>query len=203
MMSVALATEDEISEAVGEKLILEYPVFADTSIMRLRKNGSGYLFRRMNSWRSMAHYQVMIVLTDLDQLACPLVLLNKWISGNQKLPQNLLLRIAVREIESWLLADHVALIKLFGKEATFPNNPDTLQDPKQHLLKLAKNASRSVKDDLVAQQGAVSIQGIGYNRRLVNWVKEEWCPKRAASLSPSLTRARTAICDAANRAMQA
>ncbi|KXV66568.1 hypothetical protein AD950_01560 [Gluconobacter oxydans] len=203
MMPVALATEDEVSEAVGEKLISEHPVFAETQPMLLRRNGFGYLRSRMDSWRQMAERQVVIVLTDLDRQACPLVLLGDWLAAGRQPPRNLLLRIAVREVESWLLADHEALKNLFGRQGQFPVQPDTLPDPKQYLLGLAQRAHRTVRDDLVAQQGAVARQGIGYNRRLVNWVQAQWSPERAATRSPSLLRARKAIREAAHRAMQA
>lgn len=202
MTAVALATEDELSEAVGMKLLSEHPVLVKTSPMLLRKNGFGYLRSRMDSWRQMANRQIVVVLTDLDRLACPLLLLEDWLGADRQHPENLLLRIAEREVESWLLADHEALGKLLGSKARFPVQPDTLPDPKQHLLGLAQKAPRAVREDLVAQQGAVARQGIGYNHRLVDWVQTEWSPERAAARSPSLCRARNAMRVAAHRALQ-
>ena len=202
MMPVALATEDELSEAVGVKLLSEHPVLAEIAPLLLRRNGFGYLRSRMDSWRHMANRQIVIVLTDLDRLACPLILLDDWLGGGRQAHQNLLLRIAEREVESWLLADHKALGNLLGGRGRFPVQPDTLPDPKQHLLGLAQTATRAVRDDLLAQQGAVARQGIGYNSRLVDWVRAEWSPERAAERSPSLSRARNAIREAAHRVMQ-
>jgi len=203
MTSVALATEDELSEAVGVKLLSEHPVLAEAPPMLLRKNGLGYLRSRMDSWRQMAHRQIVVVLTDLDKLACPLILLADWLGAGQQHPDNLLLRIAEREVESWLLADHEALGKLLGRKSQFPGQPDTLPDPKQHLLRLAQKAPRAVREDLVAQQGTVARQGIGYNRRLMDWVQTEWSPERAAARSPSHMRARNAMRETARRIMQA
>lgn len=203
MTAVALVTEDELSEAAGMKLLSEHPVLVKTSPMLLRKNGFGYLRSRMDSWRQMANRQIVVVLTDLDRLACPLLLLEDWLGADRQHPENLLLRIAEREVESWLLADHEALGKLLGSKARFPVQPDTLPDPKQHLLGLAQKAPRAVREDLVAQQGAVARQGIGYNRRLVDWVQAEWSPERAAARSPSLSRARNAMGRVAHRVIQA
>lgn len=202
MTPVALATEDELSEAVGVKLLSEHPVLTVTSPMLLRKNGFGYLRSRMDSWRQMANRQIVVILTDLDRLACPLILLDDWLGADRQHPKNLLLRIAEREVESWLLADHEALRKLMGSKGRFPIHPDTLPDPKQHLLGLAQKASRAVREDLLAQQGAVARQGIGYNHRLIDWVQTEWSPERAAARSPSLMRARNAIRETAHRVMQ-
>ncbi|MDT8363187.1 MAG: hypothetical protein RQ714_00860 [Nitrosomonas sp.] len=198
-MSVALATEDELSEAVGVKLLSGYPVLAGSSPLLLRKNGFGYLRSRMDSWRQMANRQLVIVLTDLDRAACPLDLLEDWLGAEKRCPENLLLRIAEREVESWLLADHQALEKLIGNKGRLPVDPDDLPDPKRHLLGLAQKAPRAVREDLIAQQGAVAKQGIGYNRRLVDWVQAEWSPERGAARSPSLLRARNAVREAANR----
>jgi hypothetical protein len=100
MTPVALATEDELSEAVGVKLLSEHPVLTETSPMLLRKNGFGYLRSRMDSWRQMANRQIVVVLTDLDRLACPLLLLEDWLGADRQHPENLLLRIAEREDEA-------------------------------------------------------------------------------------------------------
>lgn len=203
MTSVALATEDELSEAVGVKLLSEHPVLAEVPPMLLRKGGSGYLRSRMNSWLQMADRQVVIILTDLDRLTYPLALLNDWLGIGRQAPSNLLLRIAEREIESWLLADHEALENLLGRKLRFPVEPDTLADPKQHLLGLAQRASTVVREDLVARQGAVAKQGLGYNSRMVDWVQTQWSPDRASARSPSLMRARRAIRETAHRVVQA
>jgi len=199
MTPVALATEDELSEAVGVKLLAEHRVLAETSPMLLRKNGFGYLRSRMDSWRKMANRQIVLVLTDLDRVACPLALLTDWLGDDRQCPQDLLLRIAVREVEAWLLADHEAVRGLMGNKGRLPMEPDGLPDPKQYLLGLAQNAPRAVREDLVARRGAVASQGLGYNRRLVEWVRADWSPERAAARSPSLSRARRALSAVANR----
>ncbi len=188
MTLVALATEDALSEAIGQRLLLELPVVVTLNLL-LRKNGFGYLRSGMPKWRELAKRQVVLIITDLDRLNCPQKLVEGWL-GNQPAPENLLLRVAVREVESWVLADHEALRKLLGSKGKLPAAPDTLPDPKSHLLALAHSASRSVREDLVQQNGSVASQGIGYNNRLTAWVHSEWCPERASQRSPSLQRAR-------------
>ena len=189
MMQVALATEDILSEAIGLRLLSELPVPVTPGLL-LRKNGFGYLRSGMDSWRQLAQRQIVVILTDLDQLACPVALRADWL-GNKPAPANLMLRIAVREVESWVLADHEAMRKLIGKKGTLPSDPDTLPDPKQ--------PTRPVREDLVKEAGAVASQGIGYNRRLASWVRSDWSPERAAQRSPSLQRTRMRLNELALR----
>jgi len=196
-MPVVLATEDALSEAVGLRLLGEHEIFVRNAPMMLRKGGFGYLRSRMDSWKQMAQRQMVMLLTDLDRVACPILLLEDWLGKNQVRPENLIFRIAEREVESWLLADHEAFTQLMGKKAKLPEAPDALPDPKQFLLEQAKKASRDIREDLVSETGAMARQGLGYNARLVAWVKAEWCPQRAADRSPSLARARRALNDAA------
>ena len=195
MRAIALATEDELSEAIGLRWIAESP-FHEADVLPLRRNGSGYLKSKVESWRQLAGQQVVLLLTDLDQIDCPVALRNEWL-GTRPVPDRLLLRIAVREIESWVLADHDAMRKLIGDRGKLPPAPDELGDPKAFLLNMVrKYAPRDVKQDLLAERGAMASQGLGYNRRLVAWVKSDWSPDRAAARSPSLLRARQALREA-------
>ena len=139
----------------------------------------------------MAQHQVMLVLTDLDRANCLVEFRHQWL-GAQPQP-NLLPRIAVREVESWVLADHVAMRELIGAKGVLPAAPDELADPKQSLLKLAKSAPKQVRDDLLKTIDGKLAQGLGYNARLSAWVNSEWSPQRAADRSPSLARARSRL----------
>lgn len=197
MALVALGTEDELSEAVGIRLLAEQGATLQLGFP-LRKSGFGYLRSNVNRWRQLAHHQPVVLITDLDRMACPVVLLHDWL-GKQAAPQNLLLRVAVREVEAWLLADHEAMQRLIGNRGRLPQEPDELPDPKKHLLGLAKLASRDVRNDLVKQTGSVASQGLGYNARLTDLVRTHWSPERAAQRSPSLARARRSLADLAQR----
>ncbi len=191
MTQIALATEDALSEAIGLRLLAELP-FPVVPNLTFGKKGSGYLRSNMPKWRQIARRQAMLILTDLDRIDCAPTMLADWV-GRTPLPEDFVLRIVVREIESWALADHVAMRVLIGSKGTLPPSPDTLPDPKRHLLGLAKSASRSVRSDLLVDAGAIASQGIGYNARMIAWVQTDWSPVRAASRSPSLERTRTRL----------
>lgn len=189
MVDVALATEDELSEAVGVRLIQDFADRLAVSL-RLRKNGSGYLRSRLGSFCQIALHQPVIMFTDLDKAACPMTLIRSWTKG-VSIPSGLLFRVAVREIESWLLADHEAVIQLFGKKAAghLPAKPDEIDDPKATLIALAARAPRHIRNAIVADKHVIASQGILYNAQLCRFVKETWNPKRARKRSPSLNRA--------------
>lgn len=201
MILVALATEDELSEAVGKHLLIDAGYDLSPSPF-LRRNGFGYLRSKMDSWCEMAKRKPVVLLTDLDNALCPVELRKNWL-GTRKNPKNLIIRVAVREIESWLMADHDALRTLVGHRGSLPPNPDLLPDPKQFLLRLiAKQASRSIREDLVAEEGAIASQGIGYNARLSEWVATVWSAERAALRSESLRRARLRLSELVYRMQQ-
>jgi hypothetical protein len=113
------------------------------------------------------------------------------------LPAGLVFRIAVREVESWVLADHQAMRQLVGKKGVLPTQPDELPDPKQALLGLGKTAPKSVRDDLIKTIDGQLRQGLGYNALLTHWINTAWSPERAAERSPSLARARVRLQEAA------
>ncbi|MCK9215302.1 MAG: hypothetical protein WBI05_13655 [Rhodoferax sp.] len=192
MTPIAIATEDQLSEAIALRLIADIPT-PHFIQHKLGKTGRGYLKSKMNSWYQMAQHQVMVVLTDLDRANCLVEFRDQWLVTAP--PQNLLLRIAVREVESWVLADHVAMRALIGVKGVLPAAPDELADPKQSLLKLARSAPKDIRADLLKTIGGNLTQGLGYNARLTAWVNSEWSPQRAAERSPSLARARSRLND--------
>lgn len=190
MSCITLATEDELSEEVGLRLAQEVGL---TVNQRLRRGGSGYLRSRVTNFCEMAVRVPVFMLTDLDRAPCAPALIADWM-GTRTRPAGFIFRVSVREIESWLLADHRALSSLFGdRVATFPEQPDQLTDPKQALLTLAQRARRDVREDLLIRRGAIASQGLGYNARLGAVVRQTWSPSDAATRSPSLARARVRL----------
>jgi hypothetical protein len=187
MTPIAIATEDQLSETIALRLLAEVqtPHFVQH---KLGKKGNGYLRSKINSWYQMAEHQVMVVLTDLDRSNCLVEFRDQWLLNPA--PNHLVFRVAVREVESWVLADHQAMRELIGDKGVLPVNPDELPNPKQTLLRLAKSAPKAVREDLLKTIDGHLAPGLGYNARLSSWVNSKWNPKRAAERSPSLARAR-------------
>ncbi len=198
MKSIVLATEDVLSEEAGLRLAKEAGL--EVTQPPLRRNGSGYLKSRIRNFCQMASFQTVLVISDLDQSECPSQLLRDWLGARER-PPRLIIRVAVREIESWLLADHQAMRSLLGRRASkLPREPESLVDPKGMLLNLARHAPRDVREDLLPQKGAIASQGLGFNRRLGNLIRTDWSPRRAAERAPSLRRARDRLMELAKHA---
>jgi hypothetical protein len=189
MASFALATEDIVSEEVGLRLISELGENFSVDL-KFRKNGNSYLKQKLPSFCELSKHYPLLLITDLDQASCPSRLTSDWLSNRPK-PPKLLFRVAVREIESWLLADHDGIIKLFGAHiAKLSENPELLADPKRKLLQCAQSASRAIREDMLPRSNAIALTGLGYNRRLTDFVRDVWSPTRAETRSNSLKRTR-------------
>ena len=90
---------------------------------------------------------------------------------------------------SRLMADREAFSNQMGISLErIPENPDVLADPKAFLLHAARRAPRRIRQELIKTRGTVASQGIGYNRKLGEFVIEHWSPERAAAQSQSLSR---------------
>ena len=195
---INIATEDELSEAVAVRLV--NGAFGIGNVgNRLGRKGNGYLIKKLPSLRQMANREPVLVLTDLDDTNCAPGLLQQW-SGGQAFPENLLLRVAVRETEAWLLADRDGMANLLGISPNkIPPNPETLDDPKRFLLNLARQAKREVRSELIVAKGAIASQGLGYNRLLSSFVAVDWQLTDAIDRSTSLSKAVDRIRELADR----
>ena len=187
MIPINLAAEDLLSEAVLRRLLEDSSrsYFVGTCYMH---HGFGYLKRTIKGFNNAAKGTPFLVLTDLDTGECPPVLVRDWLP----IPRhpNLLFRVAVHEVESWLLADAVGLAQFLRvRAARIPRDVEGIPEPKRFLIQLASGSpNRQFVQDIVPAPGDTSVQGPNYNARLEQFVRESWSPKRAAARSPSLRR---------------
>ncbi len=189
MKLIILATEDILSEKVAEKLVAK---FTDCKVnTKIGRQGNGYLRSNISSFFQTAYHSKVFLITDLDNNPCPLALIDDWKkTTNISQPPNMLFRVAVREIESWLLADIIGMSNFLGiSKDKFDINPEELQKPKKHLIKLAgKSKKRVIKENIVPKKNAIASQGIGYNSALSEFIENYWCPDRARLHSRSLDK---------------
>lgn len=184
--SVILAIEDELSEAISTK-ILQY--FGVGITIVLREDGNAYLRQKAPELNRSAKGIDIFLLTDLDSSKdCPLGLIHSWIKG--PLNPRFLFRVAVMEVESWLMADREGVAKFLSIPVNrIPSNTDGIPNPKEFLISLARSSkTRKLRDELVPKPGAKVPIGYGYNTRLIEFVREHWNLEHAATVSPSLRR---------------
>jgi len=187
IIPVNLATEDELSESVLRRLLAHadkgYSVGAAYG-----RRGFGYLRRTITGWNRAARFVPWVVLTDLDRGTCPAALIDEWLT-EPKHP-NLLLRVAVREVEAWLLADRSTFAQyLRVAEKWVPVNPDGLQAPKAALVEAARRSrSGEIRARIVPKRGSTAKQGREYNACLIEFVGTDWNVEEAARQSESLRR---------------
>jgi len=155
------------------------------------KSGKASLLERLPNYNQAARFTSWLVVVDLDQdaeCAPPFVqsiLLNP--------ADGMLLRVAVRAIEAWLLADAERLADFLGiRAARIPSNPDAEPDPKTTFINLARKSRRgTIRKDIVPREGSGSRVGPGYTGRLIEFVmaaEHPWRPDVAAQRSDSLRR---------------
>src|SRR6266481_7605214 len=108
-----LAVEDALCEAAIVKLIAGRSYYFNTIY---NTGGYGYLKKNMPAFNFASKHTPFLVLTDLDNTyPCPSELIGTWLNRRDK-HHNLLLRVAVREVEAWFLADKEALGSYLSSE---------------------------------------------------------------------------------------
>ena len=190
---ICLAVEDDLSEIVLRRLLRERPVeYAIGTVYK--KNGFGYLKKMTPAFNNLAKSGPVLLLTDLDQCPCAPKLIADWLK--QPRHPEFLLRVAVREVESWLLAcdTHLRQYLALRQTCSFPA-PETLHDPKLELLRLAETSSkRSIREAVTRRDTGGNLrQGPAYNSTLASFVNQTWQPKQAVSKCQSLKRAVKAL----------
>ncbi|MEM6270252.1 MAG: hypothetical protein AAF998_12495 [Bacteroidota bacterium] len=164
-----------------------------TISQELSGGGFGYIRKRIRNFNRAARNLPFLVVTDLDDKPCPVALIAEWFP--EPMSDNMIFRIAVREVESWLLADRAGFAEFLGiAQNIVPFRPDEVTDPKAELLLLTRKCRRrEVREDILPRDWAVIKQGPNYNGRLLEYVANTWDPTRAREASPSLDRMLSAL----------
>ncbi len=159
-----------------------------------KQGGFGYLKKNCPSFNNLATRCPVLLLTDLDRCPCASALLQEWLSPPKH--PDFLLRVAVREVEAWLLASDRELGRFLGILRTRDfAAPETLSDPKAELLKLAElSPRRDLREAIVRRDSGGNLrQGGAYNSTLAEFIKWRWELDVACSKCPSLARMLAAL----------
>lgn len=160
----------------------------------LRRGGYGYLKKNVRAFSNLAKGCPVLLLTDLDRYSCPPELINDWTA--LPLHPNLLFRVAVREVESWLLGDGKGLSSFLQLRSSIViADPENLADPKEELLRHAlKSPVRRIRDALAFHDDRGQVyQGPDYNGTLAGFVMNHWHVSSASGRCHSLERFLAAL----------
>ena len=182
--SVILAVEDELSEAISTKILKSFGI---EIMIVLREDGNAYLRQKAPELNRSANGVDIFLLTDLDSPRdCLPGLTRSWIKGT--LNPRFFFRVAVMEIESWVMADRMGFAAFLSIPLhRIPSSTDSILNPKEFLISLARRSQKKTfREALVPAQGATLSVGNEYNTLLSEFVQDHWDLERAASASPSL-----------------
>lgn len=189
---INLVFEDVLSEAVMKQMLRQSqrPFSVGNC---LNQRGNGKIKKIIAGLNHAAKGMPYLVLTDLDREECPLVILSEWLI--QPKHPNLLFRIAVKEVEAWLLAHREAFAEFLGISVDLiPADADKISDPKQLLINLAKKSKkRTLREAIVPDRNSTAKIGKDYNGQLIQFVNLKWQVAPAQTNSSSLQRAMNAI----------
>lgn len=186
---INIAVEDELLETMAARVLSEIDRNYATGTV-YNRGGFGYLKKNIRAFNSAARAGTpFLVMTDLDTQLCPAELIRSWLQNEERNP-NLLIRVAVREAEAWLLADNHKLPPHIGvPTALFPEDAEGLADPKRKLIELIAHSKKvSLKKRLCPRPGSTAKIGPEYNSFFASFVLYEWDFSRALTRSPSLRR---------------
>jgi len=155
------------------------------------QNGKAGLKRALPGYNAAARHSPWLVLVDLDRdFPCPGALVADWLPAPS---QYMCLRVVVRQIEAWLLADADRFASFFAvRRAVIPADPDELEDSKQVVLDLVATSRRSgIRQDMVPRTGSGRRVGPAYTSQLIEFVTnpgEGWRLDEAMRHSRSLQK---------------
>ena len=184
--NVILAVEDRLSDAVATKILEKFGV---EIVKRIGYHGKSYLEQKTPELNRAANGMTVFMLADLDSPQdCPSKLIHAWVKGI--LNPRFYFRVAVMEIESWIMADRIGCAAFLSIPShRIPSPTDDILNPKEFLVSLARRSrKKAIREALVPEPGANFSVGIEYNTLLSKFVREHWDLERAAAVSPSLKR---------------
>ena len=158
------------------------------------KGGGNAFWSDAVKYNKAARYAGPVLgIADLEQSPCPGGLIVQYLPHGRH--PSFVLRIAVRMLEAWLLADRQAISSFLRVPAgRIPNDPDKLPHAKQYLVNLARQSrKRQIVEDIVPPQGSEGVVGRGYAPQMSNFIRTAWRPTIASANSNSLRRALAAI----------
>lgn len=199
MIDVIIVGEDAVTRAVIRRLLNE---ICPEGIHVIREDPArgGEIRGKTPNYNRLAQFTRVIMLADLDTAQCPATEIRNWLGPEEKHP-HFLLRFAVDEAESWLLADRTGLASYLGvSEALMPEpSPQNIRETHNVEIRPRVKSSLFLMMELVPHSSRTDIRrmltpkdrfskGPEYNSALVPFIENDWNVNEAGKNSYSLRR---------------
>ncbi len=185
MTVVLYAVEGPTDAPIAEKLIRR---IGRTPRVISATGGSSQIDSGLKRWSQPSNRAAMLVLRDWDDrdsVPCAPALVDKLAPAR---PNGLSLRIAVRSLEAWLMADVEAAKRYFGVRR-LPTDPEQLPRPKVVLVAACRKSTRAAIREGMATRGSISgVVGPQFVPIVTEFARDVWDPDRARLNAPSLDR---------------
>ena len=159
----------------------------DGRLLVVRDAGGSGFWKLASKYNEAGRHQLVVGLADLEQADCAPALLKRL-----KPPRvaGFKLRLAVRMLESWLLADREAAAAFLGvRVSAIPREPDLEAHPKRTLVDIARTSRRRSIREALVPDGSGALVGPEYTPVIGSFIDGRWNAARARLNSPSLERA--------------
>lgn len=189
-LAVSTAVEGDLDEAVLTRLLTSIGIEV---LYTYGRHGKDYLRKNIQGYNQAARHGRWVIMVDLDNDAeCPPPFVASWLPDRNP---NLQLRVAVRAVEAWLLADRQEIARFLSvPKVKIPQRPESELNPKLTLINIARRSrSKTVREELVPKPGSHARQGPGYTSRLIEFAMRYWNPERASNRAQSLGRALNSL----------
>jgi hypothetical protein len=187
-----LVVEDVLSEGVLRKVLRHFDSkFSVVSC--LGREGYGFIKKNLPAFNEASAQACFVVMTDLDDNGCAPSLRKLW--HNQPFHHNLLFRVAIIEVEAWLLANRRSFARYLGvPRDRIPVDSQGIRHPKEFIIDLARRSRRpEIISAIVPRSSRRSRVGPDYNGCLLRFVDRHWNFEAARKNSDSLDRALKAF----------
>lgn len=190
-IEVSYAYEGSTDAAVAERLITHVGATPGNGY---GGKGKGHLLKRLSGYNAAAAFHPWLVLVDLDKPKraddCAVTFRMRHLP---KPALKMCFRVAVREVEAWLLADRERFSSYFAvPQRRVLTDPETADDPKAEVIEIARfSRVRDIRLDMVPSKRADQLVGPGYTTRIAGFALDAnagWRPEIAARVSTSLAR---------------
>ncbi|MFB6306674.1 MAG: hypothetical protein ABEH43_06755 [Flavobacteriales bacterium] len=198
MSFVFISGEDELTRKTLKKIIENY--CPNLQIFKEFPTRGNNIFPYMKNYNKLSEKYYGFVCCDLDDESCPTNFLENLDFGDDSKNENLIINIAVTEVENWLMSDRINFSNFLSippnyiplaQETSYNRYRYEISTPVKPSLFIMNNlAPLSNNDDIINDLTPIngSKKGPAYNYQLINFVQNNWSIEEATNNSSSLYR---------------